>query len=250
MKKSRFRSTIQIALLGLAGVIGGAGLSAVPRKQALGHYTELWSNSPFTIPPVVGAPEQVAVNPFEDYTLAGVCELKGGWFVVLINKKTRDERIIIKPNEQNDKGFKIVSVNQGAKSRETKVEISQGGKTDWVEYDEKFLAVRQAVPANGPGQANRGPRVPPIPGQPGTPPIPGRPSQTPPPNGAGQAAPAPAAGAATPPPGRGAPAAAGVRPTGNRPSNGGSPGNRSSGGRPSGDRERSSGGRPSGGRGR
>ncbi|NIP92226.1 MAG: hypothetical protein GWO24_01625, partial [Akkermansiaceae bacterium] len=84
-------------------------------------------------------------NPLEDYTLAGVCEMKGGWYVVLMNKQKREERIRIKPNEKNEKNFKVAKVENGSSYLDTKVEIQMpGGKTGWVEYDKKFIVLKKA----------------------------------------------------------------------------------------------------------
>ena len=58
----------------------------VPKKQPLGRYSELWTKSAFTIPPLKEVVEIEEENPLEEYTLAGACEVEGGWFVVLINK--------------------------------------------------------------------------------------------------------------------------------------------------------------------
>ena len=120
-------------------------------------------------------------NPLEDYTLAGVCKVKGGWFVVLINKKDRNERLRLRPGKSTDQGFEVVNVEQGSKRLETKVEIkTRGGKTGWVEYDEKLIAVKKAVP-KAPAGGKPGAKNPPVPQRGGpqrpgasTPPVPGK----------------------------------------------------------------------------
>ena len=91
--------------------------SDVPTKTPLARYSELWTKSAFTVPPP--PPEVVAEedNPLDDYTLAGTCEVKGGWFVVLINKKERDKRIRLRPEEENDQGFEVVKVDRWLEPR-------------------------------------------------------------------------------------------------------------------------------------
>ena len=49
----------------------------VPKKQPLGRYSELWTKSAFTIPPVKEVVEVEEENPLEEYTLAGACEVQG-----------------------------------------------------------------------------------------------------------------------------------------------------------------------------
>jgi hypothetical protein len=138
----------------------------VPRQQPLGRYAELWSKSPFTVPPVATDETPPEENPLDDYALSGVCKLKEGWFVGLINKKQQDERLLLKPNEPNDEGFQVVEVEQGEGRLKTKVQIkTRSGKVGWVEYDEKFLALKKTMPQPQPGQQN--PNQPPVPGRPG-----------------------------------------------------------------------------------
>ena len=121
--------------------------SDVPTKTPLARYSELWTKSAFTVPPP--PPEVVAEedNPLDDYTLAGTCEVKGGWFVVLINKKERDKRIRLRPEEENDQGFEVVNVDRGKGFMDTKVEIkNRSGKIGTVEYDKKFIVLKKATP--------------------------------------------------------------------------------------------------------
>jgi hypothetical protein len=41
-------------------------ISAVPIKQPLGRYAELWTDSPFTVKPPIDAPEVEEENPLDD----------------------------------------------------------------------------------------------------------------------------------------------------------------------------------------
>ena len=119
----------------------------VPKKQPLGRYSELWTKSAFTIPPVKEVVEVEEENPLEEYTLAGACEVQGGWFVVLINKKERDKRIRLHPGEENEEGFEVMKVERGSCYLETRVEIkNRSGKIGAVEYDEKFIVLKKATP--------------------------------------------------------------------------------------------------------
>ena len=142
-------------------------ISAVPKKQPLGRYAELWTDSPFTVKPLIVAPEVEEENPLDDYTLAGACMMKGGWFVVLINKKDRNERVRIRPGVENLNGFQVVGVENEGGYMETKVQIqTRNGKKGTVEYDKKFIVLKKATlraptrkPTAKPGQR------PPIPGR-------------------------------------------------------------------------------------
>ncbi len=121
--------------------------SEVPTKTPLARYSELWTRSAFTVPPPPPEVEAEEDNPLDEYTLAGTCEVKGGWFVVLINKKERDKRIRLRPEEENDQGFEVVSVDRGKGFMDTKVEIkNRSGKIGTVEYDKKFIVLKKATP--------------------------------------------------------------------------------------------------------
>ncbi len=121
--------------------------SEVPTKTPLARYSELWTRSAFTVPPPPPEVEAEEDNPLDEYTLAGTCEVKGGWFVVLINKKERDKRIRLHPEEENDQGFEVVSVDRGKGFMDTKVEIkNRSGKIGTVEYDKKFIVLKKATP--------------------------------------------------------------------------------------------------------
>lgn len=143
----------------------------VPRKKSVTSYSQLWTKSMFTVPEPKEEKVVEVKNPLEDYTLAGVSQMKGGWFVVLINKKKRDDRVKILPNETNNLGFEIVKVENGSNFLETRVEIkTRGEKTGWVEYDKKFIALKKAAPkapvrgGKGNPGSSRGGQRPPIPG--------------------------------------------------------------------------------------
>ncbi|MAT45898.1 MAG: hypothetical protein CMO35_00535 [Verrucomicrobiaceae bacterium] len=125
----------------------GEGHGDVPKKPVLSRYSELWTNSAFTIPPAKEVVEVEEDNPLDEYTLAGTCEVEGGWFVVLINKKERDKRIRLHPGEKNDEGFEVVKVERGASYMDTRVEIkNRSGKIGSVEYDKKFIVLKKATP--------------------------------------------------------------------------------------------------------
>lgn len=144
----------------------------VPKKQPLGRYSELWTKSAFTIPPLKEVVEIEEENPLEEYTLAGACEVEGGWFVVLINKKERDKRIRLHPGENNEEGFEVVKVDRGSSYMDTRVEIkNRSGKIGAVEYDEKFIVLKKATPK---APAGKKPTI--KPGQ--RPPTPQRPTTT------------------------------------------------------------------------
>ena len=143
------KTVLNVFSLAMLSLVCGAGegWGDVPKKPVLSRYSELWTNSAFTIPPVKEVVEVEEDNPLDEYTLAGTCEVEGGWFVVLINKKERDKRIRLHPGEKNDEGFEVVKVERGASYMDTRVEIkNRSGKIGSVEYDKKFIVLKQATP--------------------------------------------------------------------------------------------------------
>ena len=157
----RNSSRTRLLLLLLVGIALSLPLGAqVPKKQPLGRYSELWTKSAFTIPPLKEVVEVEEENPLDEYTLAGACEVQGGWFVVLINKKERDKRIRLHPGEKNDQGFEVVKVDRGSSYMDTRVEIkNRSGKIGAVEYDKKFIVLKKATPRAPAGKPTAKPTV-------------------------------------------------------------------------------------------
>ncbi len=144
-RTSRIVSSLFMLVTGM--VVSLPVCAEVPKKQPIARYSELWTKSAFTIPPVREVVEVEEDNPLDEYTLAGACEVQGGWFVVLINKKERDKRIRLHPGEENDEGFEVVKVDRGKGYMDTKVEIkNRSGKIGSVEYDKKFIVLKKATP--------------------------------------------------------------------------------------------------------
>jgi hypothetical protein len=81
-------------------VLAAAASAEVPQKVALVRYTQLWTESPFTRKP---PPEQIVEStPLDDYALGGVSPVDGGYFVILLNRKKPDEKIIIQPGQPSE----------------------------------------------------------------------------------------------------------------------------------------------------
>jgi|GEM_PF-1409948 len=140
-------------------------LGDVPKPQPLSRYSTLWTNSR-----VCSKPEKVGgeVGPpvFEDYVLLSVTPMGEEYMVSIRNKKEKTGgRVRILPGQTNSEGFKVLGVEQTSDYMETKVKLSHKGKTGIVQYDEKFLGVKQ------PSVATKGkPKA----GSPVRPPVPGR----------------------------------------------------------------------------
>ncbi|MEO8617661.1 MAG: hypothetical protein ABI600_21210 [Luteolibacter sp.] len=146
----------------------------LPKKMPISRYNGLWMNSPFTSkpPPTAGAPE---VNPLDDYALAGVSPISGGYRVTLINKKTPDERIMVDSDNPNAK-FKILGVTRkDGDPLGTTVRLTSGSLTGTVSYDPKLLTLVAAAPKVPKPQ----PGSPPMPGSPQGQPVPGEPVRQP-----------------------------------------------------------------------
>lgn len=166
----------------------GVASADVPRKPSNASYAHLWNNSPFTSkppPPVQG--EQVGA--FDDWALAGVSEIEGGYMVTLQHKKNAGEYQIIRPRGVQmvkpdeikwlDAGaagaFKVERVEPGKTGwKDMAVYILAGGKTGVVRFDEKNLTPKASAAPQGnrPGQQPGKPGAQPVPGQP-TPPATG-----------------------------------------------------------------------------
>ncbi len=155
-------------------------LADLPKKRPITGYTQLWTNSPFTVKPLV-RPDEPEANPLEDYALGGVSPIPGGYRVTLLNRKKPDERIILPDNTD----FKIISVQKApGKPMDTTVRIATGSKQGNVAFDPTLLALKRpaAAPANAnPGNPNPNPNQPP-PGSgiPGAPAANGTPGNAPP----------------------------------------------------------------------
>jgi len=181
-----------IHLLLLVPALIGVAAADLPRKAPLTKYSGLWLNSPFTSKPpppdVVDAPSKL-----DDYALAGVSPIPGGYQVTLLNRKDSKQRITLETNKPRE-GFKILSVeHKPGDPLGTVVRMASGNDTGTVGFDESLLAL-EAPPAPKPVR----PQLPPglqVPGQTGTP-QPGqaairqpRPRVVPPPNPQGQQVP-------------------------------------------------------------
>ena len=144
---------------------------ALPKKQPRGRYATLWTKSPITIKPIV-IQEEDDPHEVDDYTLAGVSPVDGGWSVTLIHKKERGKRLHVLPGMKNEEGFTVASVRQDPISnKNTTVVISTpDGKKGTVAYEEKFLALKAAPAAKKPTNPRKpvtNKRVPPPSGIPG-----------------------------------------------------------------------------------
>jgi hypothetical protein len=151
-------------ILLLAFALTGWAVADLPKKAPNAKYTRLWIDSPFTSKPP--PPETGPVTgPFEDYSLAGVSPVTGGYRVTLLNKKKPEERIIVESDRPNE-GFKVLGViRKEGDPLGTVVRMSSSAGIGTVSFDTKLLALATAPPP----KAN--PQLPPgvnagIPGQP------------------------------------------------------------------------------------
>lgn len=155
----------RILLLALA--LTGWAAADLPKKAPITKYTRLWTDSPFTSKPPPPEPGAVA-NPLEDYTLAGVSPVPGGYRVTLLNKKKPDERIIVEADKEIA-GFKILEViRKSGDPLGTVVKMKSGSVTGTVAFDDKFLTLAPppaAKPALRQPPGVRPARLPQQPGQ-------------------------------------------------------------------------------------
>jgi hypothetical protein len=128
----------RIFLLALA--LTGWAVADLPKKAPPNKYTRLWTDSPFTSKPPPPEAGPVA-NPLEDYTLAGVSPVTGGYRVTLLNKKKPEERIIVESDRPSE-GFEIVEVvRKAGDPLGTVVRMKSGSVTGSVAFDEKLLVL-------------------------------------------------------------------------------------------------------------
>jgi hypothetical protein len=150
----------RILLLALA--LTGWAAADLPKKAPITKYTRLWTDSPFTSKPPPPEAGQVA-NPLEDYSLAGVSPVAGGYRVTLLNKKKPEERIIVETDRPSE-GFKILGVTRKpGDPLGTVVRMMSGSVTGTVAFDEKLLTLA-TPPAPKPPPQGAPPGV--APGQP------------------------------------------------------------------------------------
>lgn len=129
-----------LRILLLAPALAGWAAADLPRKAPISKYTGLWLNSPFTSkpPPPEAGP---AVNPLEDYVLAGVSPISSGYRVTLLNKKKPEERIVV-DSDKPAAGFKILAVTRKAGDPlGTVVRLSSGSVTGSVSFDTALLTL-------------------------------------------------------------------------------------------------------------
>lgn len=138
-------------MLLLALALAGWAAADLPKKAPITKYTRLWTDSPFTSkpPPPTAGP---AANPLEDYALAGVSPVAGGYRVTLLNKKKPDERIIVETDRPSE-GFKILEVvRKAGDPLGTVVRMASGSVTGTVAFDMKLLTLAPPPAAKPPPQ--------------------------------------------------------------------------------------------------
>lgn len=119
--------------------VAAAASADVPQKVALTRYIQLWSDSPFTRKPIVEGP--VETTPLDDYALGGVSPVDGGYFVILLNRKKPDDKVVIQPGQASE--FKVLEVRSGDTGPlSTTVLVGAGTKSKLLSFDEKLLTLK------------------------------------------------------------------------------------------------------------
>ena len=111
--------------------------AALPADETTsGRYRELWKNSPFTSPVEQGP--RVDVELFDGYALGGVSKFDDGYFVILIDKKTLEKRVVSRPGASGK--IHVAGVNWSNQSwLETTVFLTDGKITSTMEFDESLF---------------------------------------------------------------------------------------------------------------
>ncbi|TAE92096.1 MAG: hypothetical protein EAZ81_03945 [Verrucomicrobia bacterium] len=156
-------------------------LAAAPKKPLPGRYAALYTSSPFTTPAPPAINQQAMVNPLDDWALGGVSKFPDGYFVILLNKKRPDEKVIIQPGSASD--YEVIEVVDGGQNYTgTQVKLRyRKNMVGIVTFDQKLLSVKspeqgKVAPASQPSmppgvqsmqggldQGNRGNRIGPQP---------------------------------------------------------------------------------------
>ncbi|MEN9991547.1 MAG: hypothetical protein RLZZ224_1249 [Verrucomicrobiota bacterium] len=130
--------------------------AAAPKKPLPGRYAALYTSSPFTTPAPPVNNQMALVNPLDDWALGGVSKFPDGYFVILLNKKKPDEKVIIQPGSASD--YEVIEVVDGGQDyTATQVKLRyQKNTIGMVTFDQKMLTVKspeqgKVVPANQPG---------------------------------------------------------------------------------------------------
>ena len=139
-------------------------LAEAPKKPIQGRYNALHSSSPFTTPAPVITSDKPIENPLADWALGGVTKFPDGFFVILLNKKKPDERVVIQPGRHSE--FKVLEVIEGGMKMDedgkmdysgTSVKLMHGTTQGVVSYDDKLLTIKNPQPAQqGQQQAQPG----------------------------------------------------------------------------------------------
>lgn len=150
----KIRTLISLFLLaGFSSIL----TAEIPRKAPITRYTGLWTNSPFTSKPPPVAPTSVD-NPLDDFTLAGIAPVPGGYRITIVNKKDLNDVIVIDPSGSSD--FKLVSVSRNPEvSLGTTVVLSADGKQGTVTFEPDLITLNKPPAAPEPQpEKNQDPR--------------------------------------------------------------------------------------------
>jgi hypothetical protein len=144
-------------VLFLLALIPCIASAAAPRKPLPGRYAALYQSSPFTTPAPPTINPMAMVNPLDEWALGGVSKFPDGYFVILINKKRPDEKVVIQPGQSSD--YEVIEVSDGGRDYTgTQVKLRyQKNTIGTVTFDQKLLTVKS------PEQGKIAPRQPNMP---------------------------------------------------------------------------------------
>jgi hypothetical protein len=146
-------------LLMVTGFSLAAQEKAVPEAYERERYAESWEYNPFKTATV----EEKKVVKEEEWALSGISQMDGKPSVIMINKRTREFRRV--GPEEDDDGFRVVSVTSGRSVADSTAVVEEGGREITISHDPNI----SAVVANNRPKPNQG-----VPNQPGVPPAPGQ----------------------------------------------------------------------------
>ena len=144
-----------------------SGKDLLPKQPRYSDFLKVLEKNPFgglEKPPVkvVKKPVEEAPKeeePKEEYVLKGVSKFSEGWFVVLANKKTPREDVMIHQNKENELEIKILDVKQDKYDfTKTIVTIESEGVKQDITYNPAFFA-KSKTPTKPPVKGSTGSRT-------------------------------------------------------------------------------------------
>ncbi len=125
--------------LSCAALLTGSAAAELPKKMPVSHYSRLWTDFMCSLPSKDSSPRpgpQLA----DEYALAGISPINGGYRVTLMKRKNPELRTTI-DTDAPDPRHKILAVSRKSGDfTRTTVTLALGEVTGTIGFDEALLA--------------------------------------------------------------------------------------------------------------